>query len=113
MWWLLAVNMEWSGDVGIITGRYVSLENSTMLELWARAKTGESVLLRIEGLDPWFEVTPTGRWTDQREVSTDSLLDFDEIEKVTGPEMKLTELGLKPVWKIFVKQQNHKIVSFL
>jgi DNA polymerase, archaea type len=104
MWWLLAVNMEWSGDVGIITGRYVSLENSTMLELWARAKTGESVLLRIEGLDPWFEVTPTGRWTDQREVSTDSLLDFDEIEKVTGPEMKLTDLGLKPVWKIFVKQ---------
>ena len=46
--------MRWSGDVAIITGRYVSRDDSTVMELWSRARTGESVLLRVNGVKPWF-----------------------------------------------------------
>ena len=54
--------MRWSGDVAIITGRYVSEGESTIMELWSRARSGESVLLRVHGVKPWFEITPHGRW---------------------------------------------------
>ena len=54
--------MRWSGDVAIITGRYVSEGDSTIMELWSRARSGESVLLRVHGIKPWFEITPHGRW---------------------------------------------------
>ena len=67
---LLSLNMRWSGDVGIITGRYVSHDDSTEIELWSRARNGESVLLRVTGVEPWFEVTPNGRWEEGRDLSS-------------------------------------------
>ena len=90
--------MRWSGDVAIITGRYVSEGDSTIMELWSRARSGESVLLRVHGIKPWFEITPNGRW--EGEHNTPPLpKEHDEITEITGPEMKWTYLGEKPVWK--------------
>ncbi len=96
--------MRWSGDVAIITGRYVSLDDSTVMELWSRARTGESVLLRVHGERPWFEITPNGRWDESRELDLDQVTDFDEVAEIEGPVMKWTDLGIKPVWKVFVAQ---------
>ena len=95
--------MRWSGDVAIITGRYVSQDDSTIMELWARARTSESVLLRVKGVKPWFEITPHGRWEGSQ--STPQLPeDYEEITEIVGPEMKWTYLGVKPVWKVYVAQ---------
>ena len=95
--------MRWSGDVAIITGRYVSQDDSTIMELWARARTSESVLLRVKGVKPWFEITPHGRWEESQ--NTPQLPeDYEEITGIVGPEMKWTYLGVKPVWKVYVAQ---------
>ena len=102
--------MRWSGDVAIITGRYSSLGDSTVMELWARARTGESVLLRVHGVKPWFEITPNGRWNESEESAEkvagnlEQVLGHEEVREIEGPEMKLTDLGVKPVWKVFVGQ---------
>ena len=95
--------MRWSGDVAIITGRYVSQDDSTIMELWARARTSESVLLRVKGVRPWFEITPHGRWEGSQ--NTPQLPeDYEGITEIVGPEMKWTYLGVKPVWKVYVAQ---------
>ena len=95
--------MRWAGDVAIITGRYVSEGDATIMELWSRARSGESVLLRVHGVRPWFEITPNGRWESSE--NTPPLPEVqDEITEIVGPEMKWTFLGEKPVWKVFVAQ---------
>jgi len=95
--------MRWSGDVAIITGRYSSIDDSTVMELWSRARSGESVLLRVHGVRPWFEITPNGRWEESDEQP--SLPDyFEEVVDISEPEMKWTDLGMKPVWKVYVNQ---------
>ena len=99
----VAATMRWSGDVAVITGRYVSEADETVMELWSRAKTSESVLLRVHGVKPWFEITPHGRWTDS--TNNPELPEIGgEITKITGPETKWTYLGHKPVWKVYVQQ---------
>lgn len=96
--------MRWSGDVAIITGRYSSQEDTTVMELWARARSGESVLLRIHGIKPWFEITPNGRWDESKNVDLEPLSNHEDVRGIEGPEMKFTDLGIKPVWKIYVAQ---------
>ena len=96
--------MRWSGDVAIITGRYASIDDSTVMELWARSRSSESVLLRVHGIKPWFEITPNGRWDESREVDLDQVLGHEDVKGVEGPEMKWTDLGIKPVWKVYVAQ---------
>jgi len=95
--------MRWSGDVAIITGRYSSIDDSTVMELWSRARSGESVLLRVHGVRAWFEVTPNGRWVEGDEPP--SLPEhFEEVVEISEPVMKWTDLGIKPVWKVYVSQ---------
>ena len=96
--------MRWSGDVAIITGRYASIQDSTVIELWSRARSGESVLLRIHGIKPWFEITPHGRWSESHEFDISHIELHDDVVKIVGPEMKWTDLGVKPVWKVYVTQ---------
>jgi hypothetical protein len=58
--------MVWRGDVGIITTRIDSDGDENLIELWGRSRENESVLLRIHGMQPWFEVCPPG---DGMEIS--------------------------------------------
>ena len=95
--------MRWSGDVAIITGRYSSIDDSTVMELWSRARSGESVLLRVHGVRPWFEITPNGRWEETDEYPS-LPNDFEEVVEISEPVMKWTDLGMKPVWKVYVSQ---------
>ena len=94
--------MRWSGDVAIITGRYVSEGESTIIELWARAKSGESVLIRVSGIKPWLEITPTG--IGKTEGNLDQVAQIENVVKVSESEMKWTDVGVKPVWKVYVTQ---------
>jgi len=94
--------MRWSGDLAIITGRYVSEDESTIIELWARAKSGESVLMRVKGLRPWFEITPSGIGITEGDISAVSQM--ENVVEVSESETKWTYLGNKPVWKVYVNQ---------
>ena len=94
--------MRWSGDLAIITGRYVSEGDLTIIELWARARSGESVLMRVKGLRPWFEITPSGIGITEGNI--ESVRKMENVVEVTESTTKWTNLGMKPVWKVYVTQ---------
>ena len=116
--WLLGESMTWHGDIGIISGRYHSTEvvedgqtiPRTVIELFGRSKTGQSICLLIEGLSPTFEVASLGAWDEGEDLPEylvnrlRSLGAHEDIVSHKGPVMKLTDLGMRPTWQIEVKQ---------
>ena len=110
--------VTYTGDIGVVSGRYHSLEankekgtpEKTVLEIFGRSKTGESVCLLVSGLAPSFEITPLSAWTEDMEIS-DFIQDrikaveqMADVVKVTGPVIKLTDLGKRPVWSVTARQ---------
>ena len=110
--------MTYIDDIGIISGRYHSVEantdagtsESTVLELFGRSKSGESVCLLVSGLNPSFEITPLSAWSEELGVSDFILQRIKDVEAmkdvvgVSGPVMKLTDLGVRPIWSVTVRQ---------
>ena len=105
---------RWEGRVGLISSRYRSIgegsEGTTVVELFGRAASGESVCLLVHGLRPHIEVAPIGRWSSGLEVP-EALLEAatrlrarDQVRAVSGPELRWTDLGWKPVWRVEVHQ---------
>ena len=110
--------MTYKGDIGVVSGRYHSVEANkekgttehTVLEIFGRSKNGESVCLLVSGLRPSFEITPLSAWREDMELS-DFILDriknvesMNDVVEVTGPVMKLTDLGQRPVWSVTARQ---------
>ena len=58
-------------------------------------------------MEPWFEIGPLGVWEGQishLENALDLVKKMDEIIRLEGPVDKWTDLGMKPIWKVVVKQ---------
>ena len=109
-----------NGRMGIVSGRYRSSQASgsdgqpqTVIELFGRGENGESVCLLVHGLRPSFEVAPIGAWEPGDGVPTfieDRLAQIRAMEhvvNVSGPVVKWTQLGERPVWNIEVEQPFH------
>ncbi len=109
-----------NGRMGIVSGRYRSSQASgsdgqpqTIVELFGRGENGESVCLLVHGLRPSFEVAPIGAWEPGDGVPTfieDRLAQIRAMEhvvNVSGPVVKWTQLGERPVWNIEVEQPFH------
>ena len=66
--------MQFDGKLGIISGRYHSLDGSmvedhqTILEVFGRCEDGRSICLLIKGVQPSFEITPLTAWQEGQEV---------------------------------------------
>ena len=84
--------VTYTGDIGVVSGRYHSLEankekgtpEKTVLEIFGRSKTGESVCLLVSGLTPSFEITPLSAWTEDMEIS-DFIQDrIKAVEEIFG-----------------------------
>tara|TARA_B100001093_G_scaffold84517_1_gene76057 strand:- start:15058 stop:17838 length:2781 start_codon:yes stop_codon:yes gene_type:complete len=109
-------SMTYKGDIGVVSGRYHSLDTDgqgssprTVLEVFGRSKTGESVCLLISGLKPTFEISPMSVWngTDVSPEVQQKIRDVEHLNgivSVTGPTMKLTDLGQRPVWRVTAQQ---------
>ena len=109
-----------NGRMGIVSGRYRSSQASgsdgqpqTIIELFGRGENGESVCLLVHGLRPSFEVAPIGAWEPGDGVPTfieDRLAQIrvmEHVVNVSGPVVKWTQLGERPVWNIEVEQPFH------
>ena len=105
---------RWEGRVGVICSRYRSIgegaTGSTVVELFGRAASGESVCVLVHGLRPHIEVAPIGRWSSGLDVP-EALLEAaarlkgrEQVREVSGPELRWTDLGWKPVWRVEVHQ---------
>ena len=108
--------MQFDGRLGIISGRYHSLDGSgtdvhqTILEVFGRCEDGRSICLLVKGVQPSFEITPLTAWQEGQEVPQ-SVLDRlklikekEDVVGITGPVMKLTDLGMRPIWQVTARQ---------
>ena len=107
--------------MGIVSGRYRSVSASsatndqplTVVELFGRLEDGRSVCLLVHGLRPTFEIAPIGTWDIDQDVPAfleDRLKHVEALEhvvEVTGPVVKWTQLGDRPVWTVEVEQPFH------
>ena len=109
--------MQFDAKLGIISGRYHSLDadnsggkHETVLEVFGRCEDGRSVCLLVKGLQPSFEITPLSAWQEGQEIPKSILdrikliEDKEDVVKVSGPVMKLTDLGMRPIWQVTTRQ---------
>ena len=109
--------MKFDGKLGIISGRYHSVDASkggadhkTILEIFARCEDGRSACLLVSGMSPTFEITPLSAWKEGQELPQlflDKLKRLEaneDIRSISGPEMKLTDLGMRPIWQVTARQ---------
>ena len=110
-----------NGRMGIVSGRYRSLSSSghdetspeTVVELFGRTDDGRSVCLLVHGLRPTFEIAPIGTWEVEKGVPAfieDRLVHvraMEHVQNITGPVVKWTQLGERPVWTVEVEQPFH------
>ena len=109
--------MQFNGRLGIISGRYHSLdasnggkEHQTILEVFGRCEDGRSICLLIKGLQPSFEITPLSAWQagqeipEQLKARVKVIADKEDVVKIEGPTMKLTDLGMRPIWRVTTRQ---------
>ncbi|MDG1550530.1 MAG: 3'-5' exonuclease, partial [Candidatus Poseidoniaceae archaeon] len=109
--------MQFDGKLGIISGRYHSVDASkggtdhkTILEVFARCEDGRSACLLVSGMSPTFEITPLSAWKEGQELPQlflDKLKRLEaneDIRSISGPVMKLTDLGMRPIWQVTARQ---------
>ncbi|MDB3858798.1 hypothetical protein N9289_02165 [Candidatus Poseidonia sp.] len=109
------------GQMGIISGRYRSRERmtsdgpkpETVLELFGRSDEGSSICLLVHGQRPTFEIAPIGEWQVDDGIPP-FLVDrikhvkaMEHVVEVSGPVVKWTQLGERPVWTIETEQPFH------
>jgi DNA polymerase I len=109
------------GRLGIVSGRYRSLGDrdgraqrpTTVVELFGRMEDGRSACLLVHGLRPTFELAPIGQWEVGEELPAflkdrlRSVKGMDHVMDVSGPVVKWTQLGYRPVWTVEVEQPFH------
>jgi DNA polymerase I len=105
-----------STKVGILTGRYRADESdttpTTIIDLFGRTIEGKSVVVSVTGLQPTFEFSPLFVTSmDSITAETSKLIEgvkgMEHVEEVTGPVMKWTEVGMRPVWTVRATQPFH------
>ena len=106
----------WTGRLGVIATRYRSLgegpSSATVVEVFGRAESGESLCVLVHGLRPHIEVAPIGRWSSGLDVpqalqeAASSIAGREQVRAVHEPVLKWTDLGWKPVWRIEVLQPH-------
>ena len=117
--------MQFDGRLGIISGRYHSLdasnggkEHQTILEVFGRCEDGRSICLLIKGLQPSFEISPLLAWKVGQEIpqhtkdSIQKIAEKEDVVKIEGPTMKLTDLGMRPIWQVTTRQPYVVPVSY-
>ena len=91
-------------DLAVISTRSVD----SNIELWGRCKTGESIFLQIEGLDPYIEITYKGKEEPSDINQTlDELRKRDDVVAVHELGEKWTDSGFKKMWKVIMYGSRH------
>ncbi len=109
--------MKFAGRLGVISGRYHSIDASndgekhrTIIEVFGRCEDGRSICLLINGLRPSFEIKPLTPWQEGQDISQHDLdrlkviKNKEDVVDITGPVMKLTDHGMRPIWKVTTRQ---------
>ena len=101
--------LEWREDACIISGdnrAWPGNVGKTAIELWCRSKSGHSVLLLVNGLNPYVEISDpqTNSNSKSPNLSLESISDdWRVVGKPVSLGNKLYEGKQKPHWRVSVK----------
>ncbi len=91
-------------DLAVISTR----STDSIIELWGRCKTGESIFLEIEGLKPYMEITyPNKEEPSDIDKRLEQLRKRDDVAEVYELGKKWTESGIKKIWKVMMHGSQH------
>ena len=106
-------SLEWRDEACIISGRHQEWQSDskkTVIELWCRSKSGHSILLLVNGFQPYIEISDPMTNSD----SKSSKLSLDEVTNDSNVSGEPIELGNKlhngqerPHWRINVKSRDY------
>ncbi|MBT7116711.1 MAG: hypothetical protein HN939_06310, partial [Euryarchaeota archaeon] len=106
--------MEWREDACIISGSHLDWPNDsqkTVIELWCRSKLGHSILLLVNGLKPYIEISDPMTNSNSK-YPTLSLDEVTNDSRVLGNPIelgnKLYNGQQRPHWRINVTSRNSK-----
>jgi len=97
-------------NLAIVGLSYQGRGETTTVEIFARSHSGISTVILVQGLRPWLEVARPGPPKEiplaknELESIEKELLSIPKVQRVEGPTEKWTDLGNKPVWRIFTSQ---------
>ena len=91
-------------EVAVVGISYRGIAGSTVVEVFGRTSEGLSVVLLVHGMRPWLEVSRPGPPQPINTVEIERLRGVKHVVDVQGPVDKLTEQGVKPVWRLYVEQ---------
>ena len=94
----------WEEDLCIISADNRSWgESNTVVELWCRSKEGHSVVVLVNGMRPYIEISPKDGGSAGTEAEIQELLHLPEIMEIQPPVTKWAPSGEKPHWRIMVR----------
>ncbi len=91
----------------IVAASYQGFGSQTVVELWLRAREGHSTLLLVHGLRPFLEIAVLGKTAElpiDIEERLEKVRNVKDVNLIHSPVDKWTDLGIKPHWKVEVKQ---------
>jgi DNA polymerase I len=91
----------------IVATSYQPFGSQTVVELWLRAREGHSTLLLVHGLRPFLEIAVLGKTAElpiDIEERLEKVRNVKDVTLIHSPVDKWTDLGIKPHWKVEVKQ---------
>jgi len=91
----------------IVAASYQGFGSQTVVELWLRAREGHSTLLLVHGLRPFLEIAGLGKTAElpiDIEERLEKVRNVKDVTLIHSPVDKWTDLGIKPHWKVEVKQ---------
>ena len=90
--------------VAVVGTSYRGIAGTTVIEVFGRTSEGLSVVVLVHGMKPWLEVGRPGPPQPVSTIEIERLRSVKHVVDVQGPIDKLTDQGVKPVWRLYVEQ---------
>ena len=103
--------MQWEEERCIVSGDNRAWEDKgeprTVIELWCRSKKGHSILLLVNGLSPFVEISDprTNETNDDFSISIDAVSDIKTVHGSPEPiGLKLSQDGVvRPHYRVYIR----------
>ena len=78
-------------------------DSNTVVEMWCRSKNGHSVLVLVNGMQPYIEISPKEGGREGSQTDIQDVLNLSTVTEILPPVTKWTSRGEKPHWRVMVR----------
>ncbi len=94
----------WRDDLCIVAADNRSWgDSNTVVELWCRSQRGHSVLLLVNGLRPYIEISPREGGCSGTDEDIRNVLSLSSVTEICPPVTKWSSKGDMPHWRVMAR----------